>query len=132
VSGASTAALVARSVLSLVVVFALMALAARMVRKRGLGGTSGAAGARIEVLARHGLGRTSSVAVVKVAGRTLVLGVTDAHVSVLAEADPALVEAEAALAADSRTKHRPRATDRPARTEFPSLMEWLRDLTMRS
>ena len=93
-------ALLARLAISLAVVFGLMWVAARVLRKRGLGSSKGStATSRIEVLARQGLGRTSSVQVVRVGGRTLVLGVTDAQVSVLAEADPLLLEAELALAA---------------------------------
>ena len=93
----SVAALLGRLVVALVVVFALMALAARAARRRGLGPTSGAPSTRIEVLARQGLGRTSSVQLVRVAGRTLVLGVTESSVQVLGEADPLLLAAEQAL-----------------------------------
>ena len=97
----SVVALLGRLAVSLVIVFGLMAVAARLLRRRGLGASRGSApSARIEVLARQGLGRTSSVQLVRVAGRTLVLGVTDASVSVLGEADPLLLAAEAALAPD--------------------------------
>jgi flagellar protein FliO/FliZ len=100
VEDVSMVALLARLAISLAVVFGLMWVAARILRKRGLGNTKGAtATSRIEVLARQGLGRTSSVQLVRVGGRTLVLGVTDTQVSVLGEADPLLLEAELALAA---------------------------------
>lgn len=96
---ASVVTMMGRLLVSLVVVFALMALAAKVARKRGLGSAQGASpGTRIEVLARQGLGRTSSVQLVRVAGRTLVLGVTDASVQVLGEADPLMLEVEEALA----------------------------------
>ena len=97
----SVVTLLGRLLVSLAVVFALMAVAARVARRRGLGGSRGTSPAtRIEVLARHGLGRSSSVQLVRVAGRTLVLGVTDASVQVLGEADPLLLAAEQALAPD--------------------------------
>ena len=93
----SVVAMLGRLLVSLAVVFALMAVAARLARRRGLGSTGTTAATRIEVLARQGLGRNSSVQLVRVAGRTLVLGVTDASVQVLGEADPLLLAAEQAL-----------------------------------
>ena len=97
----SVVALLGRLLVSLAIVFGLMALAARVVRRRGLGSSGSTATTRIDVLARQGLGRSSSVQLVRVAGRTLVLGVTDASVQVLAEADPLLVAAEQALEQDT-------------------------------
>jgi flagellar biogenesis protein FliO len=44
---------------------------------------------RLEVLARQPLGKTASVAVVRVAGRTLLIGVTDTAVQLLSEVDAA-------------------------------------------
>ena len=93
----SVLGMLGRLLVSLVVVFGLMALAARAVRRRGLTGSGTSATTRIEVLARQGLGRTSSVQLVRVAGRTLVLGVTEQSVQVLGEADPLLLAAEQAL-----------------------------------
>ncbi len=93
----SVLGMLGRLLVSLVVVFGLMALAARAVRRRGLTGDGTCATTRIEVLARQGLGRTSSVQLVRVAGRTLVLGVTEQSVQVLGEADPLLLAAEQAL-----------------------------------
>ncbi len=93
----SVLGMLGRLLVSLVVVFGLMALAARAVRRRGLTGDGNGATTRIEVLARQGLGRTSSVQLVRVAGRTLVLGVTEQSVQVLGEADPLLLAAEQAL-----------------------------------
>ena len=94
---ASVVSLLGRLVVSLAVVFGLMALAARALKKRGLGSSGSTPGARIEVLARQAVGRTSSVQLVRVAGRTLVLGVTEQSVQVLGEADPLLLEVEQAL-----------------------------------
>lgn len=93
----SVLGMLGRLLVSLAVVFGLMALAARAVRRRGLTGSGTSATTRIEVLARQGLGRASSVQLVRVAGRTLVLGVTEHSVQVLGEADPLLLAAEQAL-----------------------------------
>ena len=118
----SVVTLLGRLLVSLVVVFGLMALAARTLRRRGLG-SSGQASNRIEVLARQGLGRSSSVQLVRVAGRTLVLGVTEAQVSVLGEADPLLLAAEQALEPDV-------VAPRPAPGWGP-LVEALKERTVR-
>src|SRR4051812_35501965 len=85
-----------RLVLSMGVVLAVMALAAKVARNRNLGGirTKGKT-TKIEVLARQSFGKNSSVAVVMAGGRALVLGVTDQSVTVLAEADPSAIEIEA-------------------------------------
>jgi flagellar protein FliO/FliZ len=77
-----------RIAFSLLVVFGLLWALARLAR-RPLAGRRGGA---LRVLARQQLSRNSSVAVVRVADRALVLGVTDAGVSLLADADPALFE----------------------------------------
>jgi len=92
----SLIALFARLAISLAVVLGAMALAAKVLKKRAMPGAGGRMKriAPIEVLARHGLGRTASVAMVRAGGKVLVLGVTDAAVSVLAEADPDAFEAE--------------------------------------
>ena len=92
----SLIALFARLAISLAVVLGAMALAAKVLKKRAMPGAGGRTKriAPIEVLARHGLGRTASVAMVRAGGKVLVLGVTDAAVSVLAEADPDALEAE--------------------------------------
>jgi len=118
----SVVTLLGRLLVSLAVVFGLMAVAARVVRRRGLG-SSGSATTRIEVLARQGLGRSSSVQLVRVAGRTLVLGVTDASVQVLGEADPLLLAAEQALA--------PAPTDASPKPGWGPLVEALQARTVR-
>ncbi|MGH8890547.1 MAG: FliO/MopB family protein [Acidothermaceae bacterium] len=48
--------------------------------------------ARLEVIARQPLGKTASVAVVRVADRTMLLGVTDSAVQLLSEIDATLFE----------------------------------------
>ena len=89
--------LFARLAISLAVVLGAMALAAKVLKKRAMPGMGGGRTKRvapIEVLARHGLGRTASVTMVRAGGKVLVLGVTDASVSVLAEADPSALEVD--------------------------------------
>jgi flagellar protein FliO/FliZ len=91
----STFALLGRLILSLTVVLVLMALVARFVRKYRVGMGGRRPGAPVEVLARAGLGRRSSVSVIRTGKRTLVVGVTDASVSLLADLGPDdLVELE--------------------------------------
>jgi flagellar protein FliO/FliZ len=76
--------LVLRIGFSLLIVFGLMWGLARVVR-RPLGGRHGTGS--LSVLTRQQLGRGSAVAVVQVADRALVLGVTDQQVSLLGETD---------------------------------------------
>jgi flagellar protein FliO/FliZ len=82
------AELVVRIGLSLLLVLGLMWGAARLARRplnrRG--------GGLLSVLARQQLSRGSSVAVLRVHDRALVLGVTDQQVTLLGEADLAAVE----------------------------------------
>jgi flagellar biogenesis protein FliO len=96
----SLLALLVRVVVSLGVVLAVMAGAAAVLRRSGVAGTAGSGkwGARrrtapVEVIARHGLSRGASLTVVRLGGRTLVLGVTEHQVSLLTEVDPAELEA---------------------------------------
>ena len=77
-----------RIAFSLLVVIALMWGLAKLA-KRPLGIRKGGL---IDVLGRQQLSRASSVAVVRVADKALVLGVTDGQVTLLTEADLATVE----------------------------------------
>jgi flagellar protein FliO/FliZ len=81
--------LAGRIILSLAAVLGLMWLLARASRKPLTGRAQGA----LTVLARQQLSRGSSVAVVKVADRALVVGITETQVSLLGEADLAAVNA---------------------------------------
>ena len=81
-----------RLVLSLATVLTLMVLLARYLRHRqiGTGFGTGASPRRrralpLEVVTRQGLSRGSSIAVVRVSGQLLLLGVTESAVSVLRE-----------------------------------------------
>lgn len=92
----SLLALLVRVVVSLAVVLAVMAASAAVLRRSGVVGAtpSGRRGVRrrsfpLEVIARHGLSRSSSLAVVRLGERALVLGVTEHQVTLLTEVDPA-------------------------------------------
>jgi flagellar protein FliO/FliZ len=82
-------ALTIRIVISLLVVIALMWGLAKMARKP-LGIRRG--GGLIEVLGRQQLSRGASVAVVRVADKAMVLGVTDGRVSLISETELAAIE----------------------------------------
>ena len=88
--------MIIRLVLSLVFIGAVLLFAARVAKKRGLGQGNGL----IEVVARQRMGRTSSVSVLRVAGRVLVIGSTDEQVTLLAEMEDD--EVQTALAAAPR------------------------------
>jgi flagellar protein FliO/FliZ len=80
--------MVVRLLLSLVFVGVVLWFAARVAKKRGLGQGNGL----IEVVARQRMGRSSTVSVVRVAGRVLVVGSTEEQVTLLAEVDGETVE----------------------------------------
>ncbi len=75
--------MIVRLVLSLVFVAAVLWFAARLAKKRGIGGGAGV----IEVVARQRMGRTSSVTVLRIADVVLVVGATDENITLLAEMD---------------------------------------------
>lgn len=79
---------VIKAVASLAVVLVLVILAARGLRRLDRHGPRGARSdgtVGIEILARRSLSRRSSVAVLRIGERDLVVGVTDAQVTVLAD-----------------------------------------------
>jgi flagellar biosynthetic protein FliO len=89
-ASASTLVLFARLIFSLAIVIGLMWVAANVLRKRGFTGVASrrvARGPQIELIARRPLGRNSSVAVVRVGERSLVLGVTEHQVTNLGEVE---------------------------------------------
>lgn len=92
--------LLVRVVVSLGVVLAVMAAAAAVLRRSGVAGAAsvGRRGMRrrslpLEVIARHGLSRNSSLAIVRLGERALVLGVTEHQITLLTELDPAELDA---------------------------------------
>lgn len=76
--------LTVRLVVSLAVVVGLLMVLARLGGKR----FRGAAGALVQVVHRQPLSRSSSIAVVSVGKRVLLLGTTEQQVTLLAELDP--------------------------------------------
>ncbi|MEV4274380.1 flagellar biosynthetic protein FliO [Actinoplanes xinjiangensis] len=72
-----------RVIVALLIVVMLMWLLAKAVRRPYAGRRDGT----LVVLNRQQLSRASAVAVVRVADRALVLGITDQHVSLLGETD---------------------------------------------
>ncbi len=80
--------MIIRLVLTLAFVAGVLWFAARVAKKRGLG----AGGGLIEVVARQRMGRTSTVSVLRVADRVLVIGTTEEQVTLLAEMDSEIVE----------------------------------------
>ncbi|MGY1639146.1 FliO/MopB family protein [Geodermatophilus sp. SYSU D00742] len=80
--------MIIRLVLSLAFVGGVLWFAARLAKKRGLGQGNGL----IEVVARQRMGRASSVNVVRIAGRVLVVGATEEQITLLAEVDGDTVE----------------------------------------
>ncbi|MGZ4491157.1 MAG: FliO/MopB family protein [Nocardioidaceae bacterium] len=89
--------LVVRVTLSLAAVLGLFWLVARGASRRMAGASRGV----VRVRGRQALSRTSSVAVVEVGDRVLVLGVSDGGVRLLTELDPEEV-ADPAAAEDAR------------------------------
>jgi flagellar protein FliO/FliZ len=128
----SVVALLGRLAVSMAVVLTLLGLAAKLLRRRGLGGTGGGS-TRIEVLARHGLGRTSSVQLVRVAGRTLVLGVTDTSVSLLGEGEALGLEvADPSRTGSPVSQLVPAPRSGAQRPGWGPLLEAVKDRTARS
>ena len=79
-----------RLVVSLAIVVGLLLLLARFGARKFRGN----AGALVQVVHRQALSRTSSVSVVTVGSRVLVLGTTEQQISVLTELDPDELELE--------------------------------------
>ena len=80
--------LVLRIAFSLLIVLGLLWVLAKVARRP----LSGRGGGVLAVLARQQLTRNSTVAVVRVLDRALILGVTDGQVNLLGEADLAALE----------------------------------------
>jgi flagellar protein FliO/FliZ len=102
--------MVVRLVLSLAFIALVLWFAARVAQKRGLGQGNGL----IEVVARQRMGRASSVSVVRIAGRVLVVGSTEEQVTLLAEVDGDVVE-------EAIAERRP-APAQPAGAGAPSVL----------
>jgi flagellar biosynthetic protein FliO len=79
----STAMLMVRMGLSLAIILGLIWGAARVVRRRG--GAHGRSTTDVEVVARRSTGRRSNLLVVRIAGRTLLVGATENQVNLVAD-----------------------------------------------
>jgi flagellar protein FliO/FliZ len=130
-STAGTLALFARLLVSLGVVIGLMWLAARVVRRRGIGGVAGpnrGPGIQIDVIARRSLGRGSSIFVVRAANQGMIVGVTEQRVTKLADADLSAID----LAnAEGQWTAAPQGPDGPT-PSWKAMLEQMRDRTARS
>jgi flagellar biogenesis protein FliO len=117
----------------------------RQVKSRGRWMQGGADAGRIEVMDRRSLGRHSSIAVVRAAGRIVVVGQTPQQISVLLDADrdPVGAGAEIASGATSSTDGLPRpdeemllpglasTTGVDAPKAWDAFLERLREMTVR-
>ena len=125
--------MVVRLVLSLAFIGGVLWFAARVARKRGIGQGNGL----IEVVARQRMGRASSVSVVRIAGRVLVVGSTEEQVTLLAEVDGDVVEE--AIAERRLTVAQPAAAGAPGvlagsvfdRNGWTTFVSQLRERTVR-
>ncbi|UDY24055.1 flagellar biosynthetic protein FliO [Nocardioides sp. Kera G14] len=103
-----TIGLVLRLVFSLALVLGLLLLIAKFANRR----FKGRSGAAIQVVHRQQLSRSSSVAVVTVGTRVLVLGSTEQQVTLLTEVEPDEVglDPDTMLPEDQPSQHAERAT----------------------
>jgi flagellar biogenesis protein FliO len=88
-TGPSTVELLIRLVFSLGIILALLVVGAKIARRKGAGlslrGLGGRHEPAIRVIERRSLTRNASVAVVQVGDRTMVVGITEHEVSLLAD-----------------------------------------------
>lgn len=128
----STLALFVRLVFSLAVVIGIMWMAAHMIRRRGLvpaAARRNGRGVQVELLARRPLGRNASIAVVRVGERSMVVGVTDHHVTKLDDADIDEIE-EINLSKSGNTWTVPHGDAGPT-SPWKTMLDQLRDRTAR-
>ncbi len=104
------AELAIRMAVSLAVVVGLLLVMTRVAARRYRGGRSGST---VQVLQRQPLTRGSTVTVVSVGGRVLVLGTTEQQVRVLAELDPEDLDEGFDVGGDTEPAHLPTPVDYP-------------------
>jgi flagellar protein FliO/FliZ len=133
VTSASTFELIVRMVLSLAVVVGLMVGVTTFLKRKGLAGFAPSGprravpGVEVEVLARRTLGRNASVAVVRAAGKGMVLGVTDSQVTLLGDAEIDELELETGDAQRTGVS----IAGSGVTTPWKTMLEGLRDRTVR-
>ncbi len=110
--------MIIRLILSLAFVGGVLWFAARLAKKRGLGQGNGV----IEIVARHRLGRASTLNVVRIADVVLVVGATEEHVTVLTEMDPEAVDAALAERRPARLHAAPTGEDADGDAGGPPLV----------
>jgi len=96
-SGASSTMMLLRMGFSLALILGMIWAAARVLRRKGK--VSGASTTDLELVSRRSMGRRSNLVVVRVAGRTLLVGSTDTTVSLVADltdGDPSDVDVDLA------------------------------------
>jgi flagellar protein FliO/FliZ len=98
----TSASLVGHLLLGLTVVFGVMAVLAKLVRRGRAGGLRGRRAPAIEAVARLSLSKASSVAVLRVGQRELLVGLSAGAVSVLAETNLGVLTGSAPLTIDMR------------------------------
>jgi flagellar protein FliO/FliZ len=113
----STVMMIGRLLLSLSIVLGAMWLLGRWARKRSGRGARG--GQVLSVLARQQVSRNSTVAIVKVVDRAIIVGVTDGQVTLLGDTDLEQVEALTASPSSSLRQPRQAGQPRPARSVGP-------------
>jgi flagellar protein FliO/FliZ len=131
---ASTLMMFVRLLMSLGVVIGLMWVAATVVRKRGFTGNGmqrrprGQKGPQVEVelVARKPLSKTASIAVVKIGGRSVVVGVTDHQITNLGE----IRSTEIDLREDNIRTLSSGAIESPA-SPWKTMLDQIRDRTVR-
>ena len=110
--------LVLRVVFSLSVVLGLLWLIARVSSRRLRGSSHHSL---VRTLVRQPLARGSSLAVVTVGQRVLVVGVTEHQVNLLTELDPVELDGEAPPAHDATPGHQPEPEPHPKPVQIPEL-----------
>lgn len=114
---------------SLAVVVAVMAGVARLARRRGLAVPGRRA--PIAVLARQPLAKSAFVAVVRVSGRDLLVGVTPQSVTLLTESDHSLLP-DPEQAQEQEAGHRTwPGAGKPPGSAWTTLLDQLREMTVR-
>ena len=146
-----------RMVVSLAIVLALMYIAARLLQRthggaprrtsrkfttlassvrknsllanRKVGRRAARRRAHLDVVARQPLGKSASVAVVRVGDRTMLIGITEANVQLLSEVDAALFDESEATSELAELAAAPARTD--GSRNAVSVMDLLRERTVR-
>ena len=130
-SSGATLGLFVRLILSLGFVIGLMWFAARVVRRRGLGGASSPnrkPGVYVDIVARRTLGRNASIAVVRTGNQAMVIGVTDHMVTKLGDTDLDAIELESA---ESQWTAAPQGPTGPS-PSWKAMLDQLREKTVRN